>query len=138
MFSPLSVTVPYYKPCASNDSEGDYIVEKKVSLCKCEIKRKINHSSFHRCKKFRITKTITNNMTFFVDLRLHVPGMEGLECKNWGKMSVMDTILGRWELTVADDVYIRNGSGTNIGVQPFKVCRLTILISIKCQDVRIS
>jgi len=75
---------------------------------------------------------------FFVDVRLHVPGMEGLEYKNWGKMSVMDTIFGRWELTVADNVYIRNGSGTNVGVQTFKVCRLTILISIKCQDVRIS
>ena len=48
--------------------------------------------------------------TFFVDVRLYVPGMEGLECKNWGKMSVTDTIYGGWEFTVADDVYIRNGS----------------------------
>ena len=31
-------------------------------------------------------------------------------------MSETDTIFGRWELAVADDVYIRNGSGTNIGV----------------------
>jgi hypothetical protein len=102
-------------------------VEKNVSLCKFEIKRKINHSSFHRCKKFRITKTITNNMTFFVDLRLHVPGMEGLECKNWGKMSVMDTIFGRWKLAVTEDIYIRSRS--NIGAQTFKVHRPTIHIS---------
>jgi hypothetical protein len=26
-------------------------------------------------------------------------------------MSVTNTIFGRWELPVADDVYIRNGSG---------------------------
>ena len=34
-------------------------------------------------------------------------------------MSVMDTIFGRWELTVTDDVYIRNGSRTNIGAQTY-------------------
>jgi hypothetical protein len=28
-------------------------------------------------------------------------------------------IFGRWELAVADDVYIRNGSRTNIGVQTY-------------------
>ena len=27
-----------------------------------------------------------------------------------------NTIFGRWELPVADDVYIRNGSGNNIGM----------------------
>lgn len=32
----------------------------------------------------------------------------GLECKNWGEISVTDTIFVRLELAVAD-VYIRNG-----------------------------
>ena len=32
----------------------------------------------------------------------------------------------RWELAVAYDVYIGNESGSNIGAQTFKVCRLTI------------
>jgi hypothetical protein len=39
------------------------------------------------------------------------------------------TIFGRWELDVANDAYIRNGSGSNIGAQTFKVRRRTILIS---------
>ena len=39
-----------------------------------------------------------------------------------------DTISGRLELAVADDVYIKNGR--NIGVQAFKVGRHTIIISI--------
>ena len=43
--------------------------------------------------------------------------MQGLKFKNWGEMSVTNTLLGRWELAVADDVYIRNGSGTNTGAQ---------------------
>jgi len=47
--------------------------------------------------------------------------MEGLECKNWGEMSVTDTTFDRWELAVADDVYIRNRSGSNIGAQTFKM-----------------
>ena len=34
-------------------------------------------------------------------------------------MSVTNTLLGRWELAVADDVYIRNGSGTNTGAQTY-------------------
>jgi hypothetical protein len=35
-------------------------------------------------------------------------------------MSVTVTIIfGRWELAVADDVYIRNGRGTNIGEQTY-------------------
>ena len=38
-----------------------------------------------------------------------------------------DTIFGRWEFAVADDVYIRNGS--NIGVYTFKKRRI---ISITC------
>ena len=42
--------------------------------------------------------------------------MEGFECKKWGEMSVTVTILGSWEISVAYDVYIRNGSRTNIGV----------------------
>jgi len=41
---------------------------------------------------------------------------------------VTNTIFGRWELAVADDVYIRYGSGTNIDAQTFKVRRLTIII----------
>ena len=45
-------------------------------------------------------------MHFFVDVDA-VPGMEGLECNNWGEISVV----------VADDVYIRSGS--NIIVQTF-------------------
>ena len=28
----------------------------------------------------------------------------GFGCKNWGEMSVTDTIFGRWKLAVADDV----------------------------------
>ena len=35
-----------------------------------------------------------------------------MEFKNWGEMSVTNTIFGRWELAVADDAYISNGSGT--------------------------
>ena len=38
--------------------------------------------------------------------------MEGLRCKKWGEMSVMDTIFGRWEIAVADDVYITNRNGS--------------------------
>ena len=41
----------------------------------------------------------------------------------------MNTKLGRCELAVADNFYIRNGRGTNIGAQTFKVHRLAILIS---------
>ena len=48
-----------------------------------------------------------------------MPSMEGLECKNCGEMSVRDTIFGRWELAVADNVYNRNGSRNNIGVQTY-------------------
>ena len=43
--------------------------------------------------------------------------MEDLECKNWGEMSVTNTIFGRWKLAVVDDVYIRNGSRNNIDAQ---------------------
>ena len=32
-------------------------------------------------------------------------------------MSVTNILFGRWELAVTDNVYIRNGSGTNIGAQ---------------------
>ena len=52
----------------------------------------------------------------------------GLGIQTLCEMSVTDTISGRLELAVADDVYIKNGR--NIGVQAFKVGRLTILISI--------
>jgi len=46
--------------------------------------------------------------------------MGDLECKNWIEISAMeDTIFGRWERAVADNVYIRNGSRTNIGVQTY-------------------
>jgi hypothetical protein len=38
--------------------------------------------------------------------------MEGLQCKKWGKISVTDSIFGRWEIVVADDVYITNRSGS--------------------------
>jgi hypothetical protein len=38
-------------------------------------------------------------------------------------MTVADTI---YELAVADDVYIRNGSGSIIGMQTFNVQRFTI------------
>ena len=30
-----------------------------------------------------------------------------------------NTLFDMWELAVADDVYIRNGSGSNIGVQAY-------------------
>ena len=43
--------------------------------------------------------------------------MEGLECNKWGEMSVTETIFVRWELVLTNDVYIRNGSGTNIGAR---------------------
>jgi hypothetical protein len=43
--------------------------------------------------------------------------MEGLQCKNWGEMSVMDTIFGRWKLAVTEDIYIRSRS--NIGAQTY-------------------
>ena len=36
-------------------------------------------------------------------------------------MSVTDITFDRWELAVADDVYIRNRSGSSIGVQTFKM-----------------
>ena len=36
-------------------------------------------------------------------------------------MSVMVTIFGRWELTVADDIYIRSLSRTNIGAQTYNI-----------------
>jgi hypothetical protein len=49
-----------------------------------------------------------------------------ISCKNWGEMPVTDMIFGRWELDIADNVYIRNGRGTDI-----LVSRLTILISDK-------
>ena len=40
------------------------------------------------------------------------------------------TIFGWWELAVADDDYIRNGSGSNIDTKTFKVRRRTILMAI--------
>jgi len=36
-----------------------------------------------------------------------VPGVEGWECKIRHEMSVMDSIFGKWELAVTDDVYIK-------------------------------
>ena len=51
--------------------------------------------------------------------------MEGLECKNFGVMSVTVMVFGRWELAVADNVYIRNGNKSNIG------CRLS-----RCTDLQ--
>ena len=70
-------------------------------------------------------------LTCFISLRIAACiWYAGLGCKNCGEMSVTNTIFGRWELAAADDVYIRNGSGTNIGGQTFNMCRLTILISI--------
>ena len=58
-------------------------------------------------------------------------GIAGLVCKNWGEMSVTDTIFGRWKLAVADDVYIRNGSGSNIGAHTYNTYQYHILLSIK-------
>ena len=46
-------------------------------------------------------------------------------------MSVTDTIFGRRGLAVPDDVCNRNGSGTNIDVQTFKVGRLS-----RCADIQ--
>jgi hypothetical protein len=45
--------------------------------------------------------------------------MEGLECKNWDEMSVMDILFGRWELAVADDLYLETE------VEAILVCRLS-------------
>jgi len=42
-----------------------------------------------------------------------------LEFKHWGEMQVTTMIFGRWGLAVADDVYINNGSGNNIGGQTY-------------------
>ena len=56
---------------------------------------------------------------FYNCATLLVPGMEALEFKNWGEMSVTDTIFSRWELTVADNVYIRNRSRTTMGGQNY-------------------
>ena len=39
-------------------------------------------------------------------------------------MSVTDTIFGRWVLAVAEDVYIRNQSGSNIGAQAYNTIYL--------------
>ena len=39
-------------------------------------------------------------------------------------MSVTDTIFSRWALAVADDVYIRNRSGSNIGAQAYNTIYL--------------
>jgi len=36
-------------------------------------------------------------------------------------MSMTDTIFGRRKLAVVDDVYIRNGSGSNIGAQTYNI-----------------
>ena len=46
-------------------------------------------------------------------------------------MSVTDTLFGRRGLAVPDDVCNRNGSGTNIDVQTFKVGRLS-----RCADIQ--
>jgi hypothetical protein len=45
--------------------------------------------------------------------------MEGLEFKNLAEMSVTNTLFGRWELAAADDIYIINGNGRNIGGQTY-------------------
>lgn len=45
--------------------------------------------------------------------------MEGLECKKLAEMSVTNTLFGRWELAAADDIYIINGNGCNIGGQTY-------------------
>ena len=45
--------------------------------------------------------------------------MYGFECKTWGETCVTDTIFCRWELAVADDVYIRNEGGNNIDAQTY-------------------
>ena len=41
-----------------------------------------------------------------------------------GEMSVTVTSFDRWKLAIADNGYIRNGSGTNIGAQTFNMRRL--------------
>ena len=50
-----------------------------------------------------------------------------LECKNLGKRSFKVTIFGRWELAVADNVYIRNRNGSNIGAQTYHTCQYSYL-----------
>ena len=62
-----------------------------------------------------------------VFVQIPVTGMEGLNCKKWGKMSVTDTIFGRWEIAVADNVYSKNENGTNIGAQTFNTYQYTFL-----------
>ena len=57
---------------------------------------------------------------------LCVISLRTTSCTRYGGF---DEICGRWELPVADDVYSRYGSGSNIGVQTFKVHRLAILIT---------
>ena len=61
--------------------------------------------------------------------------MEGLECKNWDEMSVTDILFGRWELAVANDLYLETEVEAILvcrisrctgfqGSYTFKVCRL--------------
>ena len=53
-------TEPYHKSEHLTIPWTTTLWKKNVSLCKFSIKRKINHSSFQQCKKFKITRTITN------------------------------------------------------------------------------
>ena len=67
--------------CASNDSEGDYIVKKNVSLFLLV--------SNERFKSFLFSLIIISLHTTFCN------DMEGFECKKWDKMSVTVTIFSR-------------------------------------------
>ena len=44
-----------------------------------------------------------------------------LRAWRFGEISVTDTIFGRWGFTVADDVRIRNGSGSNSGAHAYNI-----------------
>jgi hypothetical protein len=37
--------------------------------------------------------------------------------------TAIEAIFGRWELVVVDNAYIRNGSRSNIGAQPYNIIR---------------
>jgi hypothetical protein len=67
-------------------------------------------------------------LTCFKSLRTNSCNRHGgLELQKMGQMSVTDTIFGRWEIAVADNVYSKNENGTNIGAQTFNTYQYTFL-----------
>ena len=67
-------------------------------------------------------------LTCFISLQIAFCNRQGLGMQNLGRMSVTDTIFGRWGVAVADDVTLET--------EAIFVRRLTILISMP-QDSKI-